>query len=202
MSAPRRPILVEICQVAAVVAVIATAAASCPVRADETAALARFSSGSELGYEKPGLGVAIWHDHCGKRICMRLEVLATTAEKAGSEAAYSGLAEQRFSIGPGWWVGPGYEFTNDHQGNSSRATLAAGWYDVDEFGSGHSVTVRLLGEDSTVYRSNGVSIRWTLLHRKALVSAEFSQIAYTADGLRSWGRRYTIMAGLRFRRKN
>jgi hypothetical protein len=165
--------------------------------------LGRTSSATSLGYDGPSYGVALWHERAGSRLTLRTELTATTATKPatgdGFELAYSAIIEQRFTLGDGWWIGPGVEYVYDHAGGAERWTVGAGFSDETAEGVGQAFTLRILGEDSTPYQTHGALLRWQALRSHWTWAVEFSELAFTLpDGSRSWGRRYTALVGRRF----
>lgn len=174
--------------------------AACPASGTELTLLARASTASGLGYESPSYGIAGWHDAAGTKMTLRTEFLVTSADKAEAElqVAISALAEQRFQLGDGWWIGPGLEYHYDHAGGSERWTLGAGKSDENpETGVGQAWLVRALGEDSTNYNTHGVVARWQALRGKFTWALEFSELAFTLEMEQRWDRRYSVLIGWR-----
>lgn len=163
--------------------------------------LGRYSSSDNLGYDDHGIGLALWRDHCGEKLCLRSEAVATTASKADGSSSYAGIVtiEERFKLGDEWWIGAAsrWNWRNDGEGWSDQFMVGAGWSDETEEGRGQAIHVRILFPDSTQYGTNGYEVRWSSLYPKWIIAIEYQHVAYEILGQRSWGKRVSLLAGIR-----
>lgn len=164
--------------------------------------MGRYSTSDALGYDGDGFGLAVWRDHCGAKLCLRSELVGTSAEKVDGSSDYAGIVtiEERFSLGDRWWIGAASRWTwaDNGEGWSDQFALGAGWSDERADGHGQALHLRLLLPDSTDYETHGYEFRWVSLYPRWLLALELQHVAYTVGDNREWGRRVSLLAGRRW----